>query len=470
MKALVSMRAALTDPALLGQAIAGESWQAWRVLLIASMGEELNDQERLIFHTLTGREREPLELVEEIYGIAGRRSGKTRAAGVLAAYVGCLCEHSAHLAAGERGVLPILAASTVQAERAFQHTLGVLRQSPILRDMIDGTPTSDTIRLSTRVDVQVRPANFRTIRGITAVAAVADEVAFWFLDGSANSDAEILNALRPALATTGGPLMVISSPYAKRGELYGAYRRDYGAQGDPRVLVAKGPSRTFNPTLPQAVIDRAYARDAAAAAAEYGGEFRNDIEQFISREAVEGCVATGVYELAPAAGLTYLAFADPSGGAVDSMTLAIGHRDGQRIVLDAVRERRPPFSPEQVVTEFCDLLKSYRVRTVTGDRWGGEFVRQPFGKQTIEYKLSEHTRSDLYRDMLPMLNSGRVELLDNPKLVLQIASLERRVARGGRESIDHAPGAHDDLANAVAGLVSLCAKPVQRVTFEPLRI
>jgi hypothetical protein len=32
--------------------------------------------------------------------------------------------------------------------------------------------------------------------------------------------------------------------------------------------------------------------------------------------------------------------------------------------------------------------------------------------------------------------------------------LERRTARGGRDSIDHPPGAHDDLANAVAGLCS----------------
>src|SRR5690606_39005984 len=145
-------------------------------------------------------------------------------------------------------------------------------------------------------DIQVRPANYRTIRGITAVAAIGDEVAFWHVEGAANPDEEILNALRPALATTGGPLIVISSPYAKRGSLYGAFKRDYGADGDPRSLMAKGPSRTFNPTLPEAVVQRAYARDAAAAAAEYGGEFSNDIEAFVSREVVEACVERGVRE------------------------------------------------------------------------------------------------------------------------------------------------------------------------------
>jgi hypothetical protein len=55
--------------------------------------------------------------------------------------------------------------------------------------------------------------------------------------------------------------------------------------------------------------------------------------------------------------------------------------------------------------------------------------------------------------LLPILNGSRVELPDHPRLVAQLCQLERRTARGGRDSIDHAPGAHDDLANAVAGTV-----------------
>ena len=34
---------------------------------------------------------------------------------------------------------------------------------------------------------------------------------------------------------------------------------------------------------------------------------------------------------------------------------------------------------------------------------------------------------------------------------MQLSSLERRTARGGKDSIDHSPGMHDDIANAVAG-------------------
>lgn len=453
MKPLISMREALADPALLGEAMSGESWLAWRTLLIAAMGEALTDDERALFAALTGREREPLSLVEELWAIVGRRGGKTRAAGTLAAYVGTLCDHTQYLAPGERGVIPILAATADQAGRAFMHARGVLEHSPALSDMIDGEPTSDTIRLTSGVDVVVKPANFKTIRGITAVAAICDEVAFWMIEGTVNPDAEILEALRPSLGTTGGPMMVISSAYAKRGEVYGTYRRDYGPNGDPAILVAHAPTRRFNPTFPQAKVDRAIARDAAKARAEYLSEFRDDVSGFVTREIVDACVSPGVRERGFITGFDYRAFVDPSGGVNDAMTLAIAHREGETGVLDAVRERKAPFSPEAVVADFCDLLKRYGISRVTGDRYAGEWPREQFRKHGVEYEVADKPRSDLYRDLLPALNSVQVDLLDVDTIATQLCGLERRVARGGRESIDHPPNGHDDLANAVAGVL-----------------
>ena len=53
------------------------------------------------------------------------------------------------------------------------------------------------------------------------------------------------------------------------------------------------------------------------------------------------------------------AFVDPAGGSgPDAMTLAIAHkaRPDDRIIIDAVREMRPPFSPTVVVDEFAELL------------------------------------------------------------------------------------------------------------------
>jgi hypothetical protein len=137
------------------------------------------------------------------------------------------------------------------------------------------------------------------------------------------------------------------------------------------------------------------------------------------------------------------------------MTLAISHSESERAVLDAVRERKPPFSPESVVEEFCALLRDYRISIVVGDRYGGDWPGEAFRRFGITYEAAAKSKSDLYRDLLPALNSGRADLLDNGRLTAQLCGLERRTARSGKDSIDHAPGGHDDLANAVAGALDL---------------
>ena len=86
-----------------------------------------------------------------------------------------------------------------------------------------------------------------------------------------------------------------------------------------------------------------------------------------------------------------------------------------------------------------------------------------FRRHRIGYELSQKPKSDLYRDCLPLLNSRLVSLLDHPRLISQLASLERRVARSGRDSIDHPPSGHDDVANSVAGALLLAQQPVAQI-------
>jgi hypothetical protein len=156
--------------------------------------------------------------------------------------------------------------------------------------------------------------------------------------------------------------------------------------------------------------------------------------------------------------VSYSAFTDAAGGSgSDSFTVAIGHWDteAQRSVLDVVRERRPRFSPQDVIQEYSELLRAYGIHEVMGDAFAGEFVAEQFQECGISYRRAEHSKSEIYANFLPILNAGRCELLDNQKLIVQLAGLERRVARGsGRPNIDHGPAAHDDLSNAVAGVLT----------------
>jgi hypothetical protein len=204
------------------------------------------------------------------------------------------------------------------------------------------------------------------------------------------------------------------------------------------------------------VVKRALANDPARAKAEYLSQWRDDLAGYLDRAAIEACITSGVRERAPTGNTVYSAFCDPAGGSgSDAMTLAIGHRERDGTgVLDCIREARPHFSPQAVVDEFARCLKSYRIHKVTGDHWGGEFLREPFRLNGIAYQLADRPKSDLYRDALPLVNSGKVRLLDHPTLVTQLCQLERKVARSGKDSIDHPPGPfHDDVANAVMGLL-----------------
>ena len=268
MKPRVTLRQALDDPSLLGAALAGPSWHAWRSLLLAAMGESLQPDELETFTRFTGRSAPPSQRVDELWCCVGRRGGKSRAMSTLAVYLAGLCDYSDKLARGERGVVLLLATDMKQAKVLLDYAEGTLESTPLLKQLL-ASRTAETLTLTTGISLEVRSASFRRIRGVTCTAVLADECAFWLSDESANPDVEILNAARPALATTQGPLIAISSPYARRGALWETYKRHHGPDGDPMILVAQGGTRDFNPDLPQSIIDRALERDAAAASAEY---------------------------------------------------------------------------------------------------------------------------------------------------------------------------------------------------------
>jgi hypothetical protein len=346
-----------------------------------------------------------------------------------------------------------MAASTLQAGQAYNFLKGIFTDIPRFAALVDGI-TGDTIALKNRIDIQIRPASFWTIRGITAIGAIAEECSMWQSDDSRNPDKEILAAVRPSMATTGGTLFAIGSPHARKGEMWGTYRKHYGAGGNPAILVANGPTKLFNPTIKQSVIDRAYEDDPQVAASEWGGVFRDDLESYVSPETVDACTERGVIQRSFKSGIYYVAHVDPSGGRQDSFAIAIGHVENGVGVLDVLLERRPPFSPESTVAEFCDVLKGYGIARIEGDRYGAEFTQELFRKNGIEYIEAECTTSDFFAGFLPILNSGRVRLLDHRQLASQLCALERRTSRvGAKDQIGHPPNGHDDCACVVAALV-----------------
>jgi hypothetical protein len=465
MTATIAISDAVRDENLLGAALGNPApWETWIAVLKASFHERLSRHERRAFDAVAGGRKPPSERVRELIAIVGRGGGKSRMAALIAAYVATCIDHSAQLAPGETGLILILAMSQAEAGIVFGYVEAFLRASPILAARIEGV-TATEIRLRGNIVVAVHSNSFRTIRGRTLICTIFDEAAMWRSDESANPDTEVYTSVLPSLIRTRGLLVIISTGYRRAGLLYGKWKANFGNASDPGVLVVRGSTADFNPTFDRARIEAAKAADPEAAEAEWMGGFRSDLADFVSAAVLERCV--GPYdEIPPLQGCRYVGFVDPSGGAQDSFCMAIAHRDREStaIVIDRLEEAVPPFSPEDVVRSYARVLKHYDVRSVMGDRFGGDWVRERFAKAQIGYCATTRVKSDLYQNLLPLLHSGQIVLPNNARLLNQICTLERRTRAGGRDSIDHGPGpsAHDDLSNVAAGvahLVANCGSP-----------
>jgi hypothetical protein len=319
------------------------------------------------------------------------------------------------------------------------------------------------IELDNRITVAVYPCSYRAPRGITVVCGVADELAFWRDENYANPDREILRSIVLGMANVpDAKLVKISTPYGKSGALYDDFVRRHELKD---TLVWKAPTRLMNPAIPAQFLERERQKDPVAFSREYEAEFSDDTSGFIQRAALEAATMRGRFEIGPNLRVEYVGFVDLAGGSSsDSSVLAVAHphkRSGETFfVLDLLKEIQPPFSPEQVTKEFSQDLKRYGVREITGDRYGSQWVKERFQQEAISYRDSDLSRSEIYLEFLPLLNSGKLELLDNARLVTQLCGLQRKTSSSGRDIIDHSVGQRDDVCNAGCGaLVAAAMKP-----------
>jgi hypothetical protein len=450
---LFTIDRAIRDPRLLGAAMGdAQSWATWLIVLRAAFGLPLDEQQLQTFHSVAGDRAPPNKRVRELWCIVGRRGGKSRIAAALAVWLALFTKHN--LASGERGMVLVLAASVEQAKVVFSYARAFITSSPVLRkELVDKTQSK--IRLKNGVIIGIHAASYRTVRGRTLCGVVLDELAYFRTEDSATPDTEIYSAILPALATTGGLMVAISTPYRKIGLLHQKHKDHFGIDSDD-TLIVQGASKIFNATLDDAIIAAQRQADPTAAGAEWLAEFRADIAAFLDDATIEAAIDHGrPLELPPQAGISYCAFVDASGGRSDAYTCSIGHKDTThgRFVIDVVRGVPPPFDPGSVTKELADLVKEYHCHEVTGDSYAAEWVAAAWEANGVRYVRSDLNKSEIYLEALPLFTRGLVSLPDHARLLRELRMLERRSHRSGKDSVDHGRSGHDDFANSVAGVL-----------------
>lgn len=478
----------VTDPAFLGLEIS----PAQETLLRAIYGLPLADQEQ---DRIWGLCAERPYLVGHQYPeasvLSGARGGKdSRIAAPIVIYEALWGGHAEHRAKGETIMIPLIAQDAKASQIAFNYIKAYLTENPVLaaevRDVL-----AEQIVLTNGVVVRCFPCTRTTTRGYSIPVAVLDELAFYRLEGSANSDAEIQAAVRRGMIAFSGTsrLIKISTPYMSDGVMFEDHRRAFG-QPDPDVLAWRAPSQSMNPAIRQERLDQEERLDPIRFKREYLAEFIEGLAAFLPRHLIERAVVKGREALDPRPEVRYVVAVDASQGGADAFTCSVAHAEGTgadlRVVQDYCEGRAArgdsTVDLEAVVQHYGEVAQRYGQRKVYGDRLTtarhGGWIVEAFGRHGITYvvdhvvgpdrALTHLTASDAYVAVEHLFTEGKIELLDHEVQTKEWGQLEKRALPGGDTKVTHPRDDkyHDDHANATALAAAIASWRQRKKMFE----
>lgn len=452
------------------------SWSNWMVFLKVLYAIPLDENELGVYQYFTGRTNPPSEPFEEAWICSGRRSGKSTIASVIATFEALQGGWKERLPGGDTPYVFCLANDKDQAKLIWdyiRHLFQTMAREQIKREV------PGQLDLVNGVSITVRAGSLRSLRGYTLALAIIDECAFFYQEEGryANPLEEIVTALEPALIPPKGKLpgakvIGLSTPYTRSGLLWTKVQEHLKNPDSSDFLVWKSSTMDMNPEFSQRKIDRAIAKNDKARA-EYLGEFREDVSTLLDPALLESAMGGKDNRHLPLMfdpAKRYYAFLDPSSGRQDSFTMSLGFQDAysQQIVVARYEERTAPCDVTKVVEEYAAILKAYGLHRATSDRHAAGWVESAFKKHGIQIDFTSKTKSELYLEFGGLLATGRLWVPFSERLRQQFLGLERRLEKSGLERVDHCPysGPGDDVANAVAGLVTLISEETKGRTLE----
>lgn len=433
-----------------------EDWRPWFTPVKLMNYVPLEGDEKKLFHKCTKRQYVKNLGFDEGWFICARRTGKSRVASLLAIHSALFGDWKRFLAPGEYAYIYIIAVDRRQARGVLEYCRGLLSY---FGDMIEKELSWEII-LKTRVIISIQTASFKTSRGRSVAMLIMDEAAFFQDEFSSNPASEILTAVLPSLLP-GGKVIGLSSPFGKFGLVYTLYKENFG-RNNSDVLIWQADAKTMRPNYSDKRLERMRKRDPVAFKSEYQAQFRDDLETYLSELDLEAVEAKGRLMIPFVRGRRYYCFVDPSGGKNDSFTFAVGHVENNKAVIDRQEEYKSPFNPSEIVSKISEILKSYEIYQVTGDRFSGNWCSGSFKENGILYNVSELSKDEIFLRFQAYCKSKEVELLDSERAKIQATSIQRKAVSGGREVFVHGL-AGDELINSVAGC---CCGLLEKYTYR----
>ena len=310
-------------------------------------------------------------------------------------------------------------------------------------------------------------------RGVSIVAAILDESEFLPTEESENSpvqDRDLIGAMMPRLLPSGS-LLLTSTPWPVVSATSTLFEANFHAPSG--ALAARAPTLLMrdNDPLIAALIASERERDEQNAEREFdcavvaiGSTFFDParIAAAVSPAPILASVGTSARS---SAGMDL-------GFRVDPSALAVVQRQGGKLVVVYLEERRPrpnaPLKPSEVVGDFAREARDRGARTVVADSHYIESARehaQTAGLFVEEGPAGTRGKLDSYVIVRELLREGKLVIPNHPGLIAQMRSVTSRAQPGGGLGIisPRRSGAHGDLLSA---LVLACWR--DNVNFGPI--
>ena len=447
-------------------------------LLKAFYGRPLSPAELEIWGECTGGREYPGQPFSELTLVSGARSGKN-------SYIETPILLYESLFGGfvpnpgETVAVVLVAQDARAAQLSHRLAKEYLRRSPLLSKDLVGE-TKDRLRLSNGIEFRTYPCTSKSIYGYSIVAGGMDEVARFPFEGAADSDEDVQAAIFRGMAHYGGraKLVKVSSPSSRAGLLYTDFQRSFG-KPDLHRLVWRSTSEKMAPGIVDAAfIQRMREADPLRAARLYDAEFAEDVNVFLTAEAIEAATDYRVRERLPEPGGQYIFALDAAGHGEDAFTLAGVLYEGktaaelkvEQVLGKAWEKPRSGVRNLEVTAQAAAaIIQRYGVRKVYGDRVTGGWVQEAFERQGVRYvyptikrdgKDVYVTRSMGYLEAAPLLRAGQLRILDDEPTRRELRNLEQRGDR-----VDHPAGGSDDRANAVMLAAAMAVQTIVKPSF-----
>lgn len=380
---------------------------------------------------------------------SGRQVGKTVMGSVKALYRAFMNPHEQIL---------ILAPSQRQSNIFFWNIKEMVGENPFISDCVRRN-TASQIYFDNGSEIHCLPASSKRvserIRGFSPTLIIFDEAAY--------IPDEVLTAVEPSLAATDGDVILMSTPYGKRGFFWHAFRPGSGysvhhvkSEDCPNI------TKEFLEDKRKRITKNDYIQ-------EYCGEFTEEGDTFFTRELILKCVQDLADIDRPVTNEVYHLGVDCARFGEDETVYTIVQKGEIINVVKIIATSKKPST--DIIGRIKELHKLWNFECIHIDStsMGGTVydILLQEGYPIFPAKFSSiKFKEQLFRNLKTLMEHDRIILPNNEKLINQMGNLVMRFTSQGM-SLQPPERGHDDYC-FVAGTKILTNKG--QIPIEQLKI